>query len=141
MMGPLAFALALSLSTHAQETDAVAGMVRIPAGEFTLGCSPRDGACVEDARRFAALDVPARRIHLPDFWIDRTEVTREEYGRCVADSACTPIEGKAWNGIAEPDLANLPASGVDWEQADAYCQWRGTRLPSEADGRCPLSLG
>jgi formylglycine-generating enzyme required for sulfatase activity len=108
-------------------------MIQIPAGEFTLGCSPRDGACVDDATRFAALDVPARRIHLPDFWIDRTEVTREEYGRCVRDGGCTPIEGTPWNGIAEPDLPNLPASGVDWDQAHAFCEWRGARLPTEAE--------
>jgi formylglycine-generating enzyme required for sulfatase activity len=108
-------------------------MIQIPAGEFTLGCSPRDGACVDDATRFAALDVPARRPYLPDFWIDRTEVTREEYGRCVADGACTPIDGKSWNGIAEPDLPNLPASGVDWDQAHAFCEWRGARLPTEAE--------
>jgi formylglycine-generating enzyme required for sulfatase activity len=130
----LVLILSLSpLSVGAREPGAVAGMIRIPASEFTLGCSPRDGACVDDATRFAALDVPLRRIHLPDFWIDRKEVTREEYGRCVADSACTPIDGKPWNGIAEPDLPNLPASGVDWDQAAAFCEWRGARLPTEAE--------
>ena len=132
----LAFALAASVSVpplNAREPGAVATMVRIPVGEFTLGCSPRDGACASDPTRFAALDVPARRIYLPDFWIDRTEVTREEYGRCVAAGRCTPIDGRAWNGIAEPDLPNLPASGVDWDQADAFCKWRGARLPTEVE--------
>ncbi len=141
MIGPrarkgIAFALALSLSPRsvgAGESGAVARMIGVPAGEFTLGCSPRDGACTSDSARFAALDVPARRVYLADFWIDRTEVTREEYGRCVAGGRCSPIDGKAWNGTAEPDLPNLPASGVDWDQADAFCKWRGARLPTEAE--------
>jgi formylglycine-generating enzyme required for sulfatase activity len=40
--------------------------------------------------------------------------------------------------LVEMEAANvardqLPVTGIDWSYADQYCQWRGQRLPSEAE--------
>ena len=35
---------------------------------------------------------PVRMVTLDAFWLDRTEVTKEQYRLCVADLACNPSE-------------------------------------------------
>jgi len=37
------------------------------------------------------LEVPQRRIHLRSFHIDRTEVTRSAYARCVRAGRCSHV--------------------------------------------------
>jgi formylglycine-generating enzyme required for sulfatase activity len=33
----------------------------------------------------------------------------------------------------QTEMDNYPATGVTWHEARAYCEWRGQRLPSEAE--------
>lgn len=59
------------------------GMVWIPGGEFSMGCTdPRADLCggnepMDDAR-------PVHRVALAPFWMDHTEVTNEQFTRFVA---------------------------------------------------------
>jgi formylglycine-generating enzyme required for sulfatase activity len=59
------------------------GMVWIPGGEFSMGCTdPRADLCggnepMDDAR-------PVHRVALAPYWMDRTEVTNAEFARFVA---------------------------------------------------------
>ncbi len=92
-----------------------AGMVRVPAGSFTMG-SDRDE---EDER-------PAHRVTLAAFDLDRDEVTVGDYARCVAAGACKAPRG----AVGEK---NAPVTGVDWNDADAYCRFVNERLPTEAE--------
>lgn len=95
------------------------GMVRVPAGDFTMGA---DTGGEEDEH-------PAHTVTLKAFWLDKTEVTNEAYAACVATKTCRP---KAAN---EPAFSypTQPVSFVGWEDAKTFCEWKGKRLPMEAE--------
>jgi formylglycine-generating enzyme required for sulfatase activity len=49
--------------------------------------------------------------------------------------ACSDPETR-WstcNWSERQSRADHPINSVDWSQADAYCKWRGSRLPTEAE--------
>ena len=103
-----------------------AQMAAIPGDTFTMG-DPR-GAIDEK---------PAHEVTLSDYWIDVYEVTNGQYALCVADGACTePHEVKSFRRpsyYGNPEFDNYPVIYVDWSQANAYCEWAGGRLPTEAE--------
>jgi formylglycine-generating enzyme required for sulfatase activity len=92
-------------------------MVTVPAGPFTMG-----GSDEADER-------PAHRVYVSAFSIDRDEVTRADYARCVRAGACAAPDG----ATADDARSTLPVTGVGWRDADAYCRHAGKRLPSEAE--------
>ena len=96
-------------------------MAQIPAGMFLMGDPAAD-------------DPPSQPVHgvaLSAFCLDVTEVTVAAYGACAAPGCTAPGSGRACNqGIAGRD--NHPINCVDWNQARAYCRWRGGDLPTEA---------
>jgi formylglycine-generating enzyme required for sulfatase activity len=93
--------------------------VYIPEGEFEMGSDDGD----ED-------ESPVHTVYIDAYWIDRYEVTNEQYALCVQSGEC--------------DLPNCPNYGdkkykdhpvvcVDWLNAKKYCTWAGGRLPTEAE--------
>ena len=115
-------------------------MVKIPAGEFWMGCNDKvqGDDCEEDSK-------PGRSVFVDAFSIDRTEVTVAEYRKCVDAKKCTDSGlNMPWEGEGTParaDDCNWGKSGrdthpincVDWSQANSYCKWAGKRLPTEAE--------
>lgn len=98
-------------------------MVLVPAGPFLRG----DKAGEADER-------PQRRLELPAFAIDRTEVTRGAYGECVAKGACQPALAAGQTAEVAAQLPReLPVVNVSWHDAVAYCASVGKRLPTEAE--------
>jgi formylglycine-generating enzyme required for sulfatase activity len=76
---------------------------------------------------------PAHTVTLAAFALDKTEVTNEQWAACVAAGQCRT---KSESVRAEhPDFngPNQPVSGISWDDARAYCAWRGKRLPREAE--------
>lgn len=100
------------------------GMVWIASQSFTLGASPGDTAADVDEQ-------PPTEVTVPGFWIDRTEVTNDEYRSCVQAGACSPPVRT--DGYDDPRLGKHPVFWVEWNQARAYAAWAGKRLPSEAE--------
>jgi formylglycine-generating enzyme required for sulfatase activity len=97
-------------------------MVDIPAGEFIMGL---DGVqALEDER-------PAHRVWLDVFAIDRYEVTTAQY----AEFLSTGKRGSPWQWetVELSRHSDRPVIGVSWQDAGAYCQWKGKRLPTEAE--------
>jgi formylglycine-generating enzyme required for sulfatase activity len=97
-------------------------MVPVPASGFTMGCSDADDGCGND-------ELPRHDVQLSDYEIDVTEVTQAAYEDCVQDGACTAPN----TGYSPGSTPDLPVVNVAWSEAKAYCEWRGKRLPTEAE--------
>ena len=96
-------------------------MVRVAGGEFMMGANSGD----EFSR-------PAHLVSVKPFFIDKTEVTCEEYKKFVDATGHQPPVG--WqNGNFPPGAARRPVTGVNWDDANAFAKWRDKRLPSEAE--------
>ncbi|GIK71666.1 MAG: hypothetical protein BroJett021_06540 [Chloroflexota bacterium] len=95
--------------------------VPVPAGEFIMGSPESVGDDDEH---------PQHTVYLDAFWIMQTEVTNAQYARCVAAGACSAPDNSYWQ---DPAYGQHPVTDVDWNQAAAYAQWVGGRLPTEAE--------
>lgn len=94
-------------------------MIFIPAGYFIMG---REGASPEEA--------PSHKIYLDAYYIDRYEVSNEQYRQFVESTGHKPPA--FWNNPAYSS-PKMPVVGVTWADADAYCRWNNKRLPTEAE--------
>lgn len=109
-----------------------APMILVPAGTFPMGVpkGDRDGGRDE---------YPRHEVVLDNYYIDIYEVTHRRYAKFVtATGHRTPENPKypkrtLWNDHLSDSLAERPVINVDWQDADAYCQWAGKRLPTEAE--------
>ena len=103
------------LSRRAQQAQSAerdpTKMIPVPSGEFVMGSSKRE-------------------VMVASFMIDRTEVSVDQYRRCVDASACSPPK-KGWAcTFGMPGHGRHPVTCVSWIQAEAYCKWAGKRLPT-----------
>ncbi len=139
-----------ALPAFAQDRVALeaTSIVWIPGGAFMMGASRGDRAyavslCESDLEvEVSSLDAggcggdrfdiePApRRVSIPTFGLDRTEVTNAAYGRCVLAGRCAPSATREGGVLATP---NHPVVGVRWNDAVTYCRFVGGRLPSEPE--------
>lgn len=134
--------------------DRLAGMVRVPTGEFEPG-----------SRQGYADERPAGRVAVAAFWMDRTEVTRAQFAAFVAATGYVSeaeregaaavfvapragevvapngwwrqVAGADWRHPEGPDRgvadgANEPVVNVTYADAMAYARWLGRTLPTEA---------
>ena len=101
----------------------------VPAGEFLMGSSFKDN------------EKPAAQVYLDAFYIDKYEVTNRHYKACVDQGICLApaFDHRQTSNYASPDYYgspgydNYPVIWVDWQMANTFCAWRGTRLPTEAE--------
>ena len=115
--------------TSKNNLQLTADMVFVSAGEFFMGCNEeRDTECDKDEK-------PGRMVNVPAFFIDKTEVTVVDYRRCVKAGRCSDSGLSAYDSCnwGKENRDNHPINCTVWNQAKAFCQWKGKRLPTEAE--------
>ena len=96
-------------------------MVRLPGGNFVRGSDAGEGETDEE---------PESTVVVPTFYMDRTEVTNDQYRACVQSGNCSaPLDRAAYDN---PALGNHPVTYVSWDQASSFCSWMDKSLPTEA---------
>ena len=119
--------------------------VYVPPGPFTLGSTDVRVSNLNEADGSQAFDVELaeQEIALPGYFIARSPVTQSDYaafagatGREVPfldDDYSRPYNWDRERRTHPEGRAEHPVVLVSWYDAQAYCQWLGGRLPSEAE--------
>ena len=112
------------------------GMLLIDAGEFRMGGNQYDD------------EKPIHSVHVDAFYMDEYEVTNAEYAEFLnakgkyADGSITWLDIGAFDCRIEyvsrvyrvkAGYENHPVVEVSWYGAMAYAEWKGKRLPTEAE--------
>lgn len=118
---PRAPANASATPPPAQSDNLPQGMAYVPGGEFEMGRTGGDDA-----------EAPPHKVTVKPFFIDRTEVTNEEYMRFVMATR-RPAPSDWIDGAFPAGGDRLPVVNVSWDDATAYAQWANKRLPTEAE--------
>ncbi len=125
---------ALALGALVQLLAQNPGPVPIPAGTFEMG---RAHALPDDGLKwFPHLlrdDRPVRTVAVREFAIHRHEVTNSEYAEFLAANESIQAPHYWPDGKPPPGKGEEPVANVTWDEAGAYCRWRGMRLPTEAE--------
>ena len=118
-----------------------AGMVLIPAGEFTMGRSQQGTITIDQT--------PPHTVYLDSYYIDKHEVTNRQFEEFILQGGYQNEEfwtKEGWDFIQREtidrplglekilyDSLDQPVVGISWYEADAYARWAGKRLPTEAE--------
>ncbi|MBX3065824.1 MAG: formylglycine-generating enzyme family protein [Anaerolineae bacterium] len=121
-------------------------MVYVPSGTFEFGVTQ------EQLQAFCKTELPEDNLEkcvitlgddtgasdfslitMASYWIDRYEVTIEQYQPCIADrsGACDEVDLSRHPALTD-DL-HKPQIGVSWYDAMRFCNMRGARLPTEEE--------
>lgn len=119
------------------EADDSSEMVLVPAGEFLFGIEDADLKTLAGSSQLAKTfrvaydERPLERVNCSPYYIDKYPVTNEQFRIFLQKSGYkrTPrlLDSSIWGSDRQPIVA------VNWDDANAYANWCGKRLPSEAE--------
>ena len=92
-------------------------MVLVPRGEFIMGSQEHQ-------------DEMPHNVVLDAYFIDKYEVSNTEYKMFMKE---TGHPAPAYWDDPRLNTANQPVVGVNWYDANGYCEYKGKRLPTEAE--------
>ncbi|MBN2492187.1 MAG: formylglycine-generating enzyme family protein [Planctomycetes bacterium] len=96
-------------------------LVLIAPGSYWRGASEGDGEAQDDEK-------PRHKVTLTQaFYLGKYEVTNAQYRQFRADHDSGELKGLSLNGASQPVVR------VSWEDAQAFCERFGFRLPTEAE--------
>ena len=119
------------------------GMVLIPGGTFEMGIDKADlEQLVEMGRgvphmselhayRWFGDEIPRHTVKIDSFYIDIYEVTNRQFRQFVQQTGYQ-AEGD-WQKYAQKHRMDHPVVNVTWNDAKAYAEWAGKRLPTEEE--------
>ena len=115
------------LGSRLWNSEAAAGMIEIPAGQYAIGSRDESGA-------FHA----PQSVDLQAFLIDRHEVSNASYQAFLDETGFPPP--RVWTDRREsgsltfaPGLDHHPITGISLEEAEAFARWAGKRLPTRGE--------
>ncbi|MCW5969947.1 MAG: SUMF1/EgtB/PvdO family nonheme iron enzyme [Blastocatellales bacterium] len=112
-----------------------AEMVFIPPGAFVMGSDAAELDQIwrkfnwpQSWKQHTLSEQPAHQVRVDGFRMYRWNVTVAQYRKYseATKRAMPPAPSWGWDD-------NYPIVNVSWEDAKAYCQWAGGRLPYEAE--------
>ena len=133
----------LTAPVHADESMIPKDMVYVGQGPSVMGLDKDEPAA--SSRRLTAYDKrmktawsaeafhdegPAHMVFLDSFLIDKYEVSNKDYGDFIK---ATGHPAPAYWDDPRLNKPQQPVVGVNWIDAKTYCDYRGKRLPTEAE--------
>ncbi|MCF8308249.1 MAG: formylglycine-generating enzyme family protein [Bacteroidales bacterium] len=123
--------------------------VEVEGGTFEMGCTEEQSDCDDD-------ETPVHTVTLSSFDISKYEITNAQYAEFLNDIDCNSdgsynddefgnveyidmndsdcqVEYSGGQFAVESGKANHPVMLVSWYGANAFAQWAGGRLPTEAE--------
>ena len=137
------FAVA-EMSKAAQQVLATIEWVAIPEGEFLMGSTPEEAnAAYEDAKLRSSMlelhtfdaELPQHQVYLSAYEISRYEITNAQYRAFIEATNRPTPRGHNGEKTWEDETLNgdtQPVIGVTWFDAQAFAEWIGGSLPTEA---------
>jgi formylglycine-generating enzyme required for sulfatase activity len=99
--------------------------IEIPAGEFLMGSNP-----IQPITSYPD-ESPEHQIDLEEFFISAKPITNAQYEKFVLSTGYKK-PGHWIGGVVPSQKKEHPVTYIDWDDANAFANWCGASLPSEA---------